>query len=78
MGLHHFAGSGGKADLVYTYGSGQLYAAARETWRHTASTPQRPQSNGIAEQAVRQMLGGRHTTASVAVGAPASVLARRV
>lgn len=30
----------------------------QRTWRHDVSTPQRPESNGVAEQAARQMLEG--------------------
>lgn len=60
--MGHFAGGNAKIGRVYTGdtgGSGELMASARSlSWRHDVSTPQRPQSTGVAEQAVRRTLEG--------------------
>lgn len=59
MVLLHFVCSGEKFDRLHMDGSGELSAAACAlSWRRDASTPQRPQSNGVVEQAVRRLLEG--------------------
>lgn len=57
--LVHCVGAGDKVGRLYTGGSGELSLAARDlSRRHDVSMPQRPQSNGVAAQAVRRVLGG--------------------
>lgn len=54
LGLMLVVGCGEMVKRLYMDGSGELSAAVRDlSWRHDVSTPQRPHSNGVAEQAVR-------------------------
>ena len=51
--LQHFVGEE-KVKRLYSDGSGELEAASKKMEiPHDVSTPQRPQNNGVAEQAVR-------------------------
>ena len=57
--LLQFAGPRDKVKRIYSDGSGELVSAIKEVgWRHDLATPNRPQSNGIAERAVRRVLEG--------------------
>lgn len=59
MGSLHLTRGDHKFGRVYTNGSGELPAAAHFlSWGHDVSTPQRPQSNCVLEQAVRRTLEG--------------------
>ena len=59
IALEHFAGAGFKVKRIYTDGSGELKGAAgRLNWLRDVSTPHRPQTNGVAERAVRKILEG--------------------
>ena len=58
VALQHFAGQS-KVKRLYSDGSGELEAASRTLQiLHDVSTPQRPQTNGIAEHAVRRVIEG--------------------
>ena len=44
---------------LYSDGSGEIASAAKKLgWRHDVSTPQRPETNGAAERAVRRTCDG--------------------
>ena len=60
--LQKFVGPTDKVALFYTDGAGELGTAADELgWRHDASTPHRPQTNGVAERNVRRIIEGTRT-----------------
>ena len=57
--LNKFIGPKQKVKRFYTDCSAELIAAARALgWKHDTATPQRPQTNGVAERAVRRVLEG--------------------
>lgn len=59
MGLIHIVGASDTVGRLYTDGSGELSLAAQNLlWGHDVSTPQRPQSNGVAGQAARRVFEG--------------------
>ena len=56
--LLHFAGNA-KVDLFYSDNSPELLKAVKEIgWPHASSTPGIPQSNRVAQRAVRRVLEG--------------------
>lgn len=58
-GLMHSTDGVATIDRVYTDKSGERTAAIRDSpWRRDVSTPQGPQTKGVAEQAVRRTLEG--------------------
>jgi len=60
--LQEFVGPTDKVALFYSDGAGELGTAADELgWRHDASTPHRPQTNGVAERNVRRIIEGTRT-----------------
>lgn len=59
LSLLCFVGGGGETDRLYTDARGDLPAAARGlSRRDDVSTLERPQSNGVGEQAARRALEG--------------------
>lgn len=57
-----FVSSGDVVEEIYSDGSGELESAAKKiNWRHNQATPNRPQTNGVAERAVRRVLDGTRT-----------------
>ena len=58
-----FAGPTAKVDLLYSDGAPELEAAADALgWLHDQSTPDRKQTNGVAERAVKRVLEGSRTS----------------
>ena len=57
--LQNFVGPKDVARRLYSDNSGELETAAlKPMWRHDTATPNRPQTNGVAESAVRRVLEG--------------------
>ena len=62
LAFQRFAGPRGKIDLLYSDGAPELEAAATELgWLHDTCTPDRKQTNGVAERVVRRVLEGART-----------------
>ena len=57
--LQNYVGPKDKVKRLYSDNSGEIEAAILKLqWRHDTSTPNRPQTNGVAEGAVRRVLEG--------------------
>ena len=57
--LQNFVGPSDVVKRLYSDNSGELEAAATKLmWRHDTATPNRPQTNGAAESAVRKVIEG--------------------
>ena len=57
--MHHFAGPSASVKLYYSDNAPELIRAARECgWPRDNSTPGVPQTNGVAENAVKYVLNG--------------------
>jgi len=63
MALQRFMGPGNKPKYIYTDGCQEFEKAAKDLgWLHDESTPYRPETNGIAERAVRRVKEGTAAT----------------
>ena len=63
MAFERFLGPGVKPGHVYTDGSGEFQKACEELqFLNDASTPHRPQTNGVAERVVRGVKEGTSCT----------------
>ena len=61
--LQHFVGPQDQVKLLYSDGAHENGAASDQmAWRHDIATPNRPQTNGVAERAVKRVLEGTRTT----------------
>ena len=62
MALQRFAGPKGQVQLLYSDGSLEIEKAAQALgWLHDTCTPDRKQTNGVAERAVKRVLEGSRT-----------------
>ena len=60
--MNNFQGSTDVVQSFYSDSSPELNAAARQMgWVHPKATPGRPDNNGVAERAVRRVIGGART-----------------
>ena len=60
--LKDFLGSKDKIESFYSDNSPELRKVAHDNgWEHTTSTPGRPETNGVAERAVRSVVEGTRT-----------------
>ena len=60
--LQMLVGADEKVKSFYTDAAPELIKAAKKLgWRHPTALPGRPQTNGIAERAVKQVLNGTRT-----------------
>ena len=63
MALQRFMGPGNKPKYIYTDCSQEFEKAAKELgWLHDESAPYRPETNGVAERAVRRVKEGTAAT----------------